>query len=98
MEMDKTISQSQLEIDATEFEKARKRVYEAHDSLLIKLFGYIPGEPGNYTVSRSAYTKAMHEVQKETGLVEGDPDMILFVLEQLSRSPRFLDEEEVSEL
>lgn len=76
-----------------EFEASRKRVYEAHDTLLKKLFGYVPGDPENYTVTRSAYKEAMHEVQDEYQLVEGDPDMVLFVLEQLSRSPRFIDEE-----
>lgn len=76
-----------------DFEKSRKRVYAAHDALLVKLFGYVPEVPGELTVDRPAYVKAMHEVQEEYGLVDGDSDMVLFVLEQLSRSPRFAKEE-----
>lgn len=88
----------QLKNDAVDFNKSRKRVYEAQDALLTKLFGYVPDEPGCHFVTREAYTKAKIEVQKEFGLVEGDSDLVLFVLEQLSRSPRFLDEPEEDKL
>jgi hypothetical protein len=75
------------------FEASRKRVYDALDKILVKLFGYVPDNPGELKVTRDVYTKAMHEVQEETGLKEGDPDFMLFVMEQLSRSPKFENEE-----
>lgn len=42
-------------------------------------------------MERKVYTKAMKEVQIEFQLEEGDPRLVLFVLEQLCRSPRFID-------
>ena len=81
--------------EAQEFETSVKRAYDAHDKLLQKLFGYVPKNPGELTVSREDYTVAMEAVQKETGLIEGDPDLVLFVLEQLSRSPKFSEKKEV---
>jgi hypothetical protein len=62
--------------------------------LLTKLFGSVPEAPGKCEVTRSAYKKAMNEVKEEFSLVEGDPDTVLFMLEQLSRSPRFIEEGE----
>jgi hypothetical protein len=79
---------------AEEFERSRKRVYEAHNALLTKLFGSVPDQPYKHEVTRKVYKQAMEEVKKEFGLEEGDPDLVLFVLEQLSRSPRFSDEEQ----
>lgn len=77
--------------DIENFNKDRKYVYAAHDNLLKKLFGFVPENPSDYFVERKAYAKAMKEVKKEFQLEEGDPRLVLFVLEQLSRSPRFID-------
>lgn len=77
--------------DIKNFNNDRKYVYEAHDNLLKKLFGFVPENPGDYLVERKVYAKAMKEVQKEFRLEEGDPRLVLFILEQLSRSPRFID-------
>lgn len=75
--------------DTQEFEASVNRVSRAHNALLTKLFGFVPENPGEYIVSHKEYIKAMEEVQQEFRLVEGDPDFVLFILEQLSRSPRF---------
>lgn len=80
--------------ESEEFRASMQRVVRAHDELLRRLLGFVPERPGDYIVTRRDYAKAMQSVQKEFGLVEGDPDFILFVLEQLSRSPRFVNEEE----
>lgn len=81
-------------IQGQEFNKSMKRVAEAQDALLTRLFGSVPENPADYEVTREEYRKAMEETQKEFSLVEGDPDLVLFVLEQLSRSPRFKEVEE----
>lgn len=75
-----------------QFERSRKRVYDAQDDLLTKLFGSVPENPAEFEVTREEYIKAMDEVKAEHGLQEGDPDLVLFVLEQLSRSPRIKEE------
>lgn len=77
--------------DIDDFNNDMRYVYAAHDSLLTKLFGFVPENPGEYFVERKVYIKAMREVQKDFQLEEGDPRLVLFVLEQLSRSPRFID-------
>ena len=61
------------------------------DSRLKNLFGFIPVHPADYIVDRKAYIKAMIKVQQEFQLEEGDPRLVLFVLEQLSRSPKITD-------
>lgn len=68
-----------------------QRVAIAQEELLRRLFGFVPDQPENYVVTREDYTKAMKSVQKDFDLVEGDPDLVLFILEQLSRSPRFVE-------
>ena len=73
------------------FQKSLKRVAKAQDELLRRLFGFIPDQPETYVVSREKYAKAIKSVQQDFDLVEGDPDFILFIFEQLSRSPRFAD-------
>ncbi|OLN28960.1 hypothetical protein [Desulfosporosinus metallidurans] len=73
------------------FQESMQRVAKAHDKLLQRLFGFVPDQPETYVVSRKKYTKAMKSVQQDFDLVEGDPDFILFIFEQLSRSPRFTD-------
>lgn len=77
--------------DIDNFNNDRRYVYDAHNKLLRILFGFVPENPSDYLVERKVYAKAMKEVQKEFGLEEGDPRLVLFVLEQLSRSPRFID-------
>lgn len=71
------------------FIKSMQRVAKIHDELLKRLFGFVPDKPETLVVSRKKYTKAMKSVQQDFDLVEGDPDFILFVFEQLSRSPLF---------
>ena len=71
------------------FIKSMQRVAKAHDELLQRLFGFVPDKPENLVVSRKKYAKAMKIVQRDFDLVEGDPDFLLFIFEQLSRSPRF---------
>lgn len=83
--------------EAQQFNDSMARVKSAQDELLKKLFGSVPDNPGEHVVTREAYTKAMKDVQAEFGLVEGDPDLVLFVLEQLSRSPRFENDNEGAE-
>lgn len=73
------------------FQESMQRVTKAHDKLLQRLFGFVPDQPEIYVVSREKYAKAMKSVQQDFDLVEGDPDFILFIFEQLSRSPRFTD-------
>lgn len=77
--------------DIENFNNDRRYIYEAHDHLLKKLFGFVPENPSDYLVERQVYAEAMKEVQKEFQLEEGDPRLVLFILEQLSRSPRFID-------
>lgn len=72
-----------------QFEKSMQRVTKAHDELLKRLFGFTPDEPRTFIVEREDYTKAMKSVQRDFDLMEGDPDFVLFILEQLSRPPRF---------
>ena len=83
--------------DIRKFNEDISYVSAAHDNLLKKLFGFVPENPGDYFIERKAYTKAMKEVQQEFQLEEGDPRLVLFVLEQLSRSPRFIDSPKASE-
>jgi len=60
------------------------------------LFEFVPQRPGDYVVERKVYIKAMFEVEQETQLGEGDPRLVLFVLEQLSRSPKIIDSSKVT--
>ena len=78
--------------DYDEFEASIQRAARAHDELLSRLFGYVPQTPSELVVSREDYTIAMQSVQNDFGLVEGDRDLVLFILEQLSRSPRFMND------
>ena len=80
-----------LEADINNFEKNRQHVYDAEDALLKKLFGFVPDWPSDYSINRNVYIKAMLEVQKDFKLEEGNPILILFILEQLSRLPKILD-------
>ena len=75
------------------FNAAMKKAHEAHNDLLKRLFGEVPKDVGSMVVSREKYAGTMREVQKDHGLIEGNPDLVLFVLEQLSRSPKFEKEE-----
>lgn len=75
------------------FIKSMRRVAKAHDELLLRLLGSVT-EPETYVVSRKEYTEAMKSIQHDFDLVEGDPDFVLFIFEQLSRSPRFYPEDE----
>lgn len=77
--------------DIDDFNNAVEYVYVAHDNLLKKLFGFVPENPSDYFVERKTYAKAMKEVQEEFHLEEGNPRLVLFILEQLIRSPRFID-------
>lgn len=72
-----------------DFADSMRVVAEAHDELLKRLFGEIPEDVGSMVVSKEKYTEVMKEIQREYGLVEGNPDLMLFVFEQLSRSPQF---------
>jgi len=86
------VVQSILNQAANEFEDAMQTVRKAHDELLKRVFGKVPEDVSSMIVSREKYTETMKEIQKEYGLVEGNPDLILFVFEQLSRSPQFEEE------
>ena len=68
-------------------------VAKAHDELLQRLFGEVPQDVSTMTVSRERYTEVMEKIQKEYGLTEGNPALVLFVFEQLSRSPKFEEDE-----
>lgn len=68
-------------------------VSTAHDELLRRLFGEVPADVGSQTVLREKYTEVMKEIQKEYGLGESSPNHMLFVFEQLSRSPKFKEDE-----
>jgi len=72
-------------------EKDFHYVHDAQDSLLRKLFGFVPQRPGDYTVKHTSYIKTLFEVAQEFQLVEGDPRLALFVLEQIFRSPKITD-------
>lgn len=82
-------------IEMKEFEIARKKAFDAHNALLTKIFGSVPEDPSKLITTREVYTKAMKEVEKEFNIAEGgDPsEVMLFMLEQLSRSPKFEEEE-----
>jgi hypothetical protein len=77
--------------DINSFEKDMQYVYVPQDSLLKKLFDFVPDRPGDYSMDRKVYIKAMLEVQKEFQLEEGNTKLLLFILEQLSRSPKIID-------
>lgn len=77
--------------DVESLEKDFYYVHVAQDNLLKKLFGFVPEHPGDYSVSRKVYVKAVKEIQKEFHLEEGNPKLVLFVLEQLSRSPKIIN-------
>ena len=79
--------------DYAEFASSVILVSRAHDELLRRLFGKIPEDVGSLVVSREKYTEAMKEIQKEYGLGESSPNHMLFVFEQLSRSPKFKEDE-----
>lgn len=79
-------------IDDTKFEDDMSYVAKAHDSLLCYLFGEVPEDISKKVVSRNEYKEALQAIQKDYGLTEGDSRYVLFVLEQLSRSPKFKEE------
>jgi len=79
--------------DYAEFASSVTLVSKAHDELLRRLFGEIPENVGSLVVSKEKYTEVMKEIQKEYGLGEGSPNHMLFVFEQLSRSPKFKEDE-----
>lgn len=80
-------------LEGTEMAKSMRKVSQAHDELLERLFGFVPDVPGEYTTTRAQYARAMREIQKAYGLTAGNPELALFVLEQLSRSPKFKEED-----
>jgi len=79
--------------EALDFVNAMILVSKAHDELLRRLFGGVPVNVKFLAVSREKYTEVMQDIQKEYGLGEGSPNHMLFVFEQLSRSPRFEEDE-----
>ncbi|MBK5243239.1 hypothetical protein [Clostridium sp.] len=62
---------------------------------LEKDFQFVPERPGDYVIDRKAYIKAMFEVENEFQLGERGPRLVLFVLEQLYRSPKIVDSPKV---
>ena len=77
-------------------EAQMERVRKIHDEFLYELFGdKIPEDLSRIVVSREAYTKARDTIEKKYGLRQGHPDYLLWVLQQLSRSPYIEKEEEV---
>ena len=96
MENTETYTTEPTKEDIENLEKDFQYVHDAQDRLLKKLFGFVPERPGDYVVDRKAYIKAMFEVEKEFQLGEGDPRLVLFVLEQLSRSPKIVDSPKVA--
>ena len=81
--------------DIAEFEIERQKACTAQDALLIRLFGTVPAVPGDFETTREEYEKAMLSTEVEYGYTAGNPNLVLFVLEQLSRSPRFSASEEI---
>jgi hypothetical protein len=75
--------------DMKKFEDARAKATMAHDEILERLFGSVPDNPSDFTCTREEYDEAMEAVGEKYGYNAGNPDLVLFVLEQLSRSPRF---------
>ena len=79
--------------DYLEFASVVALVSGAHDELLRRLFGEVPKDVRSLVVSRERYTEVMKDIQKEYGLGEGSPNHMLFVFEQLSRAPKFKEDE-----
>lgn len=77
--------------DIENLDKDFQCVHATQDSLLKKLFGFVPQRPRDYVVDHKAYIKAMFEVEQDFQLREGDPRLALFVLEQLFRSIKIID-------
>ncbi|MFZ3132215.1 MAG: hypothetical protein WA125_14260 [Desulfosporosinus sp.] len=80
------------DVSQDDFVRSMQRAAEAQDELLRRLFGFIPQHPDHHYVDRERYIKVMNSVVQDFKLLSGDPDLVLFVFEQLSRSPRFYDD------
>lgn len=95
MDNSETYTTQPTKDDIENLDKGFQFVHDAQDSLLKKLFGFVPRRPGDYTVDHTAYIKTFFEVEQEFQLVEGDPRLALFVLEQIFRSPKIIDSPKV---
>lgn len=73
-----------------DFELSIKRASEAQDALLQKLLGQVPNNPADFEVTKSAYKEAAAIIEREYNFTESEG--VLFLLEQLSRSPRIAEE------
>ena len=65
----------------------------ASEAFLIELFGSVPDDVQEKTVSREDYTKALHKVQDDFGLKQGHPEFISWVFALLGNSPQIEGEE-----
>lgn len=73
----------------------RDRLTEAHNEMMMELFGEVPKEPGTLQVDRDKYKESLHRVQNKYGLRQGDPDFLEWVLTALGRSPMLTSEGEI---
>lgn len=72
-----------------------EKVTQAHEELMIELFGHVPTKKPS--VDRSTYTKAMHRIQEKYSLGRGEPGHLEWVLTLIGQSPKIVDDKEGSE-
>lgn len=67
-------------------------INQAHEELLIELFGSVPEDVAVLEVKRTDYTEAMKKVQDRHGLKQGHPDFLAWVFTCVGRSPMIIED------
>lgn len=68
------------------------RISDAYETFMLALFGEVPKNPQEHTVSRATYDEKMRAVQEDFNLKEGDPEFLEWIITLLARSPKFEQE------
>lgn len=66
-------------------------INQAHEELMIELFGSVPEENALNIVTRSEYTRAMQKIQDKYGLKQGHPDFLGWVFTCVGHSPLIVE-------
>lgn len=63
-------------------------VTQAYNDFMTKLFGTVPANASEYTVSEEVYRGCMQQVMAKHGLHQGHPKYLEFILTMVGRSPQ----------
>ncbi len=74
-------------------EEQLQKIQKVHDEFLMELFGEVPDNLKDKKVTREQYNEAKAKIEKKHGLMQGHPAYMLWVLQQLGKSPWVYEED-----